>query len=124
MSYLPTIQVRPLTTPEQVSALKAAAAHDNHQPLSPSHFVTKAGEVVGYLTLGWCVNWWLHSQKCDRHDSQYLVCALETLQAQHGIEKYVVLCAKESPYARVMEERFGTRKLGETVLFERHTGAP
>lgn len=95
-----------------------AAQEDNHQLLHATHYVEKDGEVAGAFCVGPTVHWWMDSQKCRYEDSILVFMALETLQHQQGIQTYVMLCADESPYMRVMEQA-GFEKLGYTNVFVR-----
>ena len=113
-----TIAVYPLQTPAQFEAVcKAAEADGNHNAINPTHFVVKGQEVVGAVSIGTTVWWWLHSSLTP-HDSRSMMVAVDTLLRDRGIRRYVALIPHSSPYNRVAEA-VGYRKVEDTQVFVR-----
>ena len=110
--------LRRLRTPEQLAALQAAAASDNHAVVHPTHVITRNGEVVGYASIlapVALVNVWLHSQKVHARDSLHLLKVGETLAAETGASAVLFPCSVDSPFIGHME-RLGFERLGASTL--------
>lgn len=115
-------RIVPLRDPERLPALAAAAARDQHVAIAPTHLIERAGQIVGYASLGGAplLNVWMDSQHCRAGDSVRMLETAEALLADKGVQLYLMACAEESPFAPHME-RLGFRKLGKTVLWAKQT---
>lgn len=113
------VTVHPINSPNELQAVHEAAKMDDHDAFGATHYVMKEGDIVGFFNVGFMVNWWMHTQKCNRTDSENVRCAMEGMMRQAGLKAYRIACAKNSPYFSRMKE-LGYKKLFETVVFHRN----
>lgn len=98
----PYLDVKPVTTLEELQSVRVAATQDGHQAFCPTHYAVKDGEIVGVFNTGPIVMWWLHSTKCRSRDSAQMLSVLEALQRQQGFIRYAMLCTEDSPYTKLI----------------------
>ena len=111
----------PLRTPQEFTLLQTVAAADQHTVIGPSHLVTKAGEVLGYASLGTVpmLHVWLDRHPATAGDSLRMLETAEALLADKGVRLVIMPCAEHSPFSQHME-RLGFQKLGATVLWAKN----
>jgi len=109
-------QVRRIREDEHEKLSQLAAA-DNHIVLFPTHVVEKAGEIVGYLSIGAIptVNLWMDSERVKASDSIAVLGQLDAIMDDSGIATYFMPCDEKSPYYRVME-KLGFEPIFKSVL--------
>lgn len=114
------LAVNPIRTEAEYKALETAARADQHGLLYPTHTVLKAGEIVGYGSVFGApiVNAWMHRTKCNARDTVEAMRHLDELVRAHGRRRYIMSCAKSSPYFPFME-RLGFQPLWENMFFVR-----
>lgn len=97
-------QLRPLRDVAELQALIAAAAADDHIAVWPTVVAEKAGELVGYASVGQValVNLWMHTKKFTARDSRTLVGQLEKQVARCGFPAMCFPCPATSPFAPYM----------------------
>lgn len=111
------MKIKPITTPEQLLAVAEAARADDHSHLvGATHLAEKDGEIVGCFTIGPCVHWWMHSEKCKARDSFHTMLSIETLLRNQGYQRAYILCAQSSPYFDHMD-KFGCTDVGTSHIF-------
>ncbi len=116
------ILLNPILTLEQLERVRQAAALDplGHDPRFANHVATRDGEIVGALSI--CNTplsaIWSHSQKNRAADTMMLINLARSLtHAATGGRAAITACSAGSPIYPHME-KFGFRRIGETVLFE------
>lgn len=104
----------------EISELLERAADDNHVVLAPTHVVEKAGEIVGYLSVGAVpiVNVWMDSRRMGPADSVRVLSQLDAVMDYAGQPTYFMPCSQESPFHSVMD-KIGFEHLMDTQLFVR-----
>lgn len=107
--------------PNDANALASAAAEDDHIAVAPTHVVERAGEIVGYGSIGGMtyLGTWLHSQKVQARDSAYLLNLAENLAAMAGARILIMPCADNSPFAPHMTQ-LGYKSLGHAQWYLKH----
>lgn len=114
--------LRPMR-PEELPALRAAAATDAHQPVMPTHLVVRLDEegreeIVGYASLQAValLNVWVHSEKVRARESLMLLNTAENVAACNNLHVCAMPCAQQSPFRNLMH-KLGYQFLGDTGLF-------
>lgn len=117
MSHIP--KVRKIRSKDELDAVLAAAKKDSDGIVLPSHLVEKDGEIVGAASLAVVpvLMVWNSRGKIGPKESLILKQTYEALMEERGIQKYIVLCNKNSPYNPVMKS-LGYRSVWETEIFE------
>jgi len=105
-------RVRRIESQQELLELHAAAAEDNHVVVAATHVVEKAGEIIGYGSIGsvMMLNVWIHSQKGRARDSLTCLREAERLATEQGQTLICMPCAQNSPFIPHI------RKLGYTPL--------
>ncbi len=112
-------EIRPLTCAKDVAAVLAAGAANNHEPLFPSHVVTKHGEIIGSVSMNIPLSaLWLHTQKATVSDSVKVLAHIEAELRRKLLKSYVVTCGENSPFFPYMK-RAGFSPLGSETFFEK-----
>ncbi len=113
------IKLYPIKTREEFeNVCHAAIRDDRHNTIQPSHWVQKDGHIVGAVSIGPTVWWWLNSA-LDKRDSYEMWVAVETLLRDRGISQYIILLPHDSPYNRVVDSA-GFEKIEDTqILWKR-----
>jgi hypothetical protein len=114
LSQLP--QVRPLL-PEQLPALKAAAARENHDVVLPTHVVWQDGEMVGYGGIRPCalLTVWLSAEKVKARESFHLFNLAENLAVNLTHQPLLVVpCEQASPFYPLLR-RFGYQQISPAI---------
>ena len=111
------VVVRPLKDGGELVKLNTEAGWDDHTPILPTHVFDKAGEVVGYASVGalTAVNTWFHSEKMKARDSISAISALENMVRLAGATGAVVPLSDKSPFIPVMH-RLGYNNVGRANL--------
>lgn len=129
-------EVRPLRSREELAAVTAAAAGDDHQVVGATHLVQTSapegtpGAIIGYgslpLTAGTTIpliNVWLDSARPNPRRSWELLKLAEDLARQAGFKVICVPCTQRSPFRPYMED-FGYDYLGEAGYFLKRFAKP
>ena len=117
--YIPWI--RPIRA-EDLAALKAAAAADQHQVILPTHVIVTNSEgkeeIVGYLSFqSVClINTWVDSRRLRARESVHLLNTAENLAALNGAKLLLTPCAGQSPFRPYMAG-LGYQFAGDTGMF-------
>lgn len=109
-------KIRPITSQQELDALKAAAALDAHTPILPTHIFWRGEKIIGYASL--CamvmpgvpqpqavqVNVWFDSKEFRPRESFQVINALENVAANvFGCRQILVPCSPDSPFIKVMQ---------------------
>ena len=116
MSRVPKVQK--IKTKEQMDAVLAASQADNDGCVYPSHVVMKNGEIVGSASIAVLpvLMLWHHSEKIGPRESMQLQNTYEAIMEERGVNQYIILCNKNSPYNSHMKA-FGYENVWETEVF-------
>lgn len=116
-----TIQLEPVTTPERLQRLLAAAAADRHWPLNPTHTILRAGEVAGCFSI--CampmITAWLDTKRMRARDTREAVNV--ALQIGHSYAQgypLITHCPPDSPMFPFMKKFGFVPKLTTTLFVE------
>lgn len=96
--------VRALTGTDDLARVLTAADADQHMAIFPTHVAEKAGEIVGYASIGFVslVNVWAHSQRLHARESLALLNLVENVARAGGHRQLCVPCAENSPFRPYM----------------------
>lgn len=112
------IQVVPISA-GQLPALRAAAAADgDHAVIHPTHRVDRAGELVGYASLGRVRLFfaWLDSQKLSAPESFSAWRQAEAILRQQNAGPIALACGPDSPL-KPFVTKMGYRFAGDCGLY-------
>ncbi len=111
------VVVRPLKDKDELVRLNTEANWDGHVPILPTHVFEKAGELVGYASVGSMtpVNLWFHTKKMKARDSISVVSSLENMIRLNGGNGTIVPVSDKSPFLPVMS-RLGYSNIGRANL--------
>ena len=110
------IQVSPITSQEMLEEVKKAAYKDGHEPLFPTHVVTRDGEIVGsFCTISPTVYWWLDSKKTNASDTALVLQSVDTLINNEGYIGYAMPVHPSSPYHKFLMKRANDSNLSDQL---------
>jgi len=106
--------VRPLTGPDDLRQLEAAAAADEHVVVWPTLAIEKNGALVGYLSVGEValVNMWAHTKRVTARDTFTHLRVIEAKLANAGFPAVCFPVAPNSPFKPLMPH-LGYQHFGE-----------
>ena len=116
MSFVP--KVRRIHNAQELSDVLALARENNDGCSLPTHVVEKNGEIVGCASVALVpvLMLWHHSNKIGPKESIQLKHTYESIMEEKGINSYIILCNKNSPYNQHMKT-LGYQPVWETEVF-------
>jgi hypothetical protein len=104
---------------EDLPALQAAAAEDNHGIYTPTHVCTRAGEVVGYMSMGAIpvLLTWQHTQRVKVRDSIHMLAFAEDSLRDQGASQLIIPVDAKSPYLSYLPKAGYVEAEGVTKVF-------
>lgn len=105
-------------TAQDLEALRAVAAADDHQVVAPTHVAVRrqpdgTETIVGYASIGaiMLVNCWVDSRQVRARESASLLNVVENIAAEKGAQAIALPVAEQSPFYPHIE-RLGYTPLG------------
>jgi hypothetical protein len=119
MSFVP--KVRKIKDKEELAKVLQAAKEDNDGCSLPTHVVEKNDEIVGCASIALVpvLMMWHHTKKIGPKESMQLKNTYESILEEKGVNQYIILCNKNSPYNQHME-KFGYESVWETEVFTKN----
>ena len=110
------IQVNPIRSQELLDEVNKAASKDEHNPLFPTHVVTRDGEIVGsFCIMSPTVYWWMDSKKTNISDSIMVLQSVDTLMNNEGYLGYAMPVHPTSPYHKFLMKRVKDETLSDQL---------
>lgn len=111
--------IYPVKTQDDLNAVAAAAAKDNHLTLYPTHYIKKDDEITGYLSV--CVipivSAWMHTKLMKPIDSIIALSVAENMARAQGHKYVFEILNKESPFNAIAEKHLGLTKLADISIW-------
>jgi hypothetical protein len=116
MSFVP--KVRRIRNVQELSDVLALAREDNDGCSLPTHVIEKNNELVGCASIALVpvLMVWHHTKKIGPKESMQLKNTYDSIMEEKGINSYIILCNKNSPYNQHMK-RLGYESVWETEVF-------
>ena len=109
--------VRALRDKDELVRLNTEAGRDDHTPVMPTHVFEKAGELVGYASVGALtpINTWFHTERMKARDSIIAISSLENMVRCNGGAGVIVPLSDKSPFLPVLG-RFDYTNIGRANM--------
>ena len=111
-------KLKRICTPEQYREACLSAERAGFSAVSPTHYVEKAGDVVGSLSVGGLplFSYWCDPGKVNSRDSYQILQQGEAVASDRQLGAVAMFCEYDSPYVPLLD-RMGFQELMRGGLY-------